>query len=84
MLFAISPSGACDTMTMTLAMKASDPVSTWTMIVVPHHHKVSDQHTLESSVARKDAEVDAGVDEQSSLKEGGTEGPTAVGTYAQV
>jgi hypothetical protein len=35
-------------------------------------------------VARKDAEVEAGAKEQSSLKKGGVDDPATVGTYAQV
>jgi hypothetical protein len=46
--------------------------------------EVEDLVGLESSVARKDAEVEARVEEQSSLKKGGVENPAAVGTSAQV
>jgi hypothetical protein len=46
--------------------------------------EVEDLAGLESSVAQKDAEVEAGVEDQSLLKEGGAEGPAAAGTSAQV
>ena len=39
---------------------------------------------LESSVAQKDAEVQAGVEDQFLLKEGGAEVLAAAGTSAQV
>jgi hypothetical protein len=40
---------------------------------------VEDLAGLESLVARKDAAVEAGAEEQSLLQEGGTEGPAAAG-----
>ena len=45
---------------------------------------VEDLTGLESSVARKDAKVEAGAEEQSSLKKGAAEDPTASETSAQV
>jgi hypothetical protein len=47
-------------------------------------YEVEDLAGLESSVARKDADVETRVEEQSSLKEGNTEGPAAAGTSAWV
>ena len=46
--------------------------------------EVEDLAVLESSVARKDADVYAGAKEQSSLKKGGVDDPATVGTYAQM
>jgi hypothetical protein len=46
--------------------------------------EVEDLTGLESSVAWNDAEVEMGAEEQSSLKDSDTEGPVAVGTFAQV
>ena len=45
--------------------------------------EVEDLAGLESSVARKDTDVE-GVEEQSSLKEDDAKGPTAAGTSARV
>jgi hypothetical protein len=39
---------------------------------------------LRTSLARKDAKVEAGAEEQSLLKKGGTEDTTTVGTSAQM
>jgi hypothetical protein len=44
--------------------------------------EMEDLAGLESSMARKDAELETGAEEQSSLKEGGTKGPAAAGTSA--
>jgi hypothetical protein len=46
--------------------------------------EVEDLAGLESSVAQKDAKVEMGAEEQSSLKDGSAEGPSAAGTSAQV
>jgi hypothetical protein len=46
--------------------------------------EVEDLVGLESSVAWKDVVMETGAEEQSSLKEGGAEGPAAAGTSAQV
>ena len=46
--------------------------------------EVEDLAGLESSVARKDAAVEAGAEEQSLLQEGGAEGPAAAGASTQV
>jgi hypothetical protein len=46
--------------------------------------EVEDLVGLKSSVARKDAAVEAGAEEQSLLQEGGAEGPATVSTSAQV
>jgi hypothetical protein len=46
--------------------------------------EVEDLTGLESSVARKDAEVEARAEEQSLLKKGGAEDPVAAGTSALV
>jgi hypothetical protein len=46
--------------------------------------EVEDLAGLESSVAQKDANMETGAEEQSSLKEGDTEGPATVGTSARV
>jgi hypothetical protein len=45
---------------------------------------VEDLASLESSVIRKDAKVETGAEEQSSLKKGGAEGPAMAGTSALV
>jgi hypothetical protein len=42
------------------------------------NEEVEDLARLESSMARKDAAVDAGAEEQSLLQGGGAEGPAAV------
>jgi hypothetical protein len=46
--------------------------------------EVEDLAGLESSVARKDADLETGAEEQSSLKEGDAEGPATAGTSAWV
>jgi hypothetical protein len=51
---------------------------------VMRDEEVEDLAGLERSVARKDAAVETGAEEQSSLKEGGAEGPTASRTFTQV
>jgi hypothetical protein len=46
--------------------------------------EVEDLASLESSVARNDAKVEEGAEEQSSLTKGDVEDPAAAGTSAQV
>jgi hypothetical protein len=45
---------------------------------------VEDLAGLESSMTRKDAAVEAGVEKQTLVQGGGAEGPTTVDTSAQV
>jgi hypothetical protein len=58
----------------------------WNVVVLysqaMRDEEMEDLAGLESSMARKDAELETGAEEQSSLKEGGTKGPAAAGTSA--
>jgi hypothetical protein len=51
---------------------------------VMRDEEVEDLAGLESSMAQKDTKVEAGVEEQSSPKEGDAKGPAVAGTSAQV